>query len=498
MKTIVVLALAWMSVVLAGGASADIPATIGYQGVLTELSGTPVSDGNYSVTFRLYATDIGGTPVWTETQLLAITGGVFAATLGSVSPMLVDFSDGYWLGVSVDGGAELAPRSKLNAAPYALNAKNVANGVAVRSINGLTDGVSIVGGPNMTVSQSGNAIVLTATGSGGGSEPVTGNTLDGAYDEGGAGAGRVITTDAGAVRLQGTGGLLVDGHIGIGVELAEVPVHVEGNTVYGVYGETTNGSEASAGVFGALNNTAAASGASGVIGVCVDQSAITNGVWGDHATLGIGVFGTAPDGFGVAGFAYGGSGQNVGVYGESASPEGWAGYMYGDLAVLGGIYTGSAAMMIDHPERPAEASLVHPAVHSDEMLNVYSGNAVLDVDGSATVAIPSWIELINQDYRYQLTPIGAPMPNLYVADEIAGGTFAIAGGEPGKKVSWTVTGVRKDPVAAASDRSVVRAKPATWRGRYHQPGVHGASRDSGIVRRPNGNRNTGASHEITE
>ena len=44
----------------------------------------------------------------------------------------------------------------------------------------------------------------------------TGNTLDEAYDEGGAGLGRVITSDAGAVDIQGAGGLLVNGITGIG------------------------------------------------------------------------------------------------------------------------------------------------------------------------------------------------------------------------------------------------------------------------------------------
>lgn len=38
------------------------------------------------------------------------------------------------------------------------------------------------------------------------------NTLDAAYDQGGAGAGRIITADAGAVIIQGTGGLVLDGN----------------------------------------------------------------------------------------------------------------------------------------------------------------------------------------------------------------------------------------------------------------------------------------------
>lgn len=41
----------------------------------------------------------------------------------------------------------------------------------------------------------------------------SGNTLDGAYDQGGSGAGRIVTADSGAVEIQGSGGLAVAGTI---------------------------------------------------------------------------------------------------------------------------------------------------------------------------------------------------------------------------------------------------------------------------------------------
>ena len=50
---------------------------------------------------------------------------------------------------------------------------------------------------------------LQSTAAGAGS----GNTLDQAYDQGGAGAGRVITADAGAFGIAGSGGIWVNGHI---------------------------------------------------------------------------------------------------------------------------------------------------------------------------------------------------------------------------------------------------------------------------------------------
>jgi hypothetical protein len=49
---------------------------------------------------------------------------------------------------------------------------------------------------------------------------------------------------------------------------------------------------------------------------------------------------------------------------------------------------------------------------------------------------PDYFEALNRDPSYHLTAIGAPMPNLHVAVEIQGNRFKIAGGVPGKKVSW--------------------------------------------------------------
>lgn len=49
--------------------------------------------------------------------------------------------------------------------------------------------------------------------------PASGSTLDGAYDFGGAGAGRTITADAGALKVQGADGLLVTGTHGTGAAI---------------------------------------------------------------------------------------------------------------------------------------------------------------------------------------------------------------------------------------------------------------------------------------
>jgi hypothetical protein len=95
--------------------------------------------------------------------------------------------------------------------------------------------------------------------------------------------------------------------------------------------------------------------------------------------------------------------------------------------------------------------------------------------------IESGFGALNKDFRYQLTAIGAPGPNLYISEEIFHGvtkysnsnnnnnnnsSFKIAGGTSGMKVSWQVTGIRQDPWANANQYrlrkiSLIRKKATT-------------------------------------
>lgn len=56
----------------------------------------------------------------------------------------------------------------------------------------------------------------------------TQNTLDEAYDEGGAGAGRTINATSGAVHVTGSGGLHVDANVGLGTTSPNAALHLEG------------------------------------------------------------------------------------------------------------------------------------------------------------------------------------------------------------------------------------------------------------------------------
>ncbi len=131
-----------------------------------------------------------------------------------------------------------------------------------------------------------------------------------------------------------------------------------------------------------------------------------------------------------------------------------------------------SSITIDHPLDPENAYLTHAVVASPEMLNVYTGTVILNEDGTAVVELPSWFEALNQDARYQLTAIGVPAPNLYIAQELRNSLFTIAGGKPGMKVSWMVTAVRYDPYAAAHRTPVEAVKPAHERGSYLHPEVY--------------------------
>ena len=109
-------------------AFAQAPATVGYQGVLTDASGKLAPDGAHSLTFKLYDVATGGVAVWTETQSVTTADGVFGVVLGSVTSLTVAFDRQYWLGITVGGGQEISPRVQLTASPYALMAVTVADG----------------------------------------------------------------------------------------------------------------------------------------------------------------------------------------------------------------------------------------------------------------------------------------------------------------------------------------------------------------------------------
>jgi len=160
--------------------------------------------------------------------------------------------------------------------------------------------------------------------------------------------------------------------------------------------------------------------------------------------------------------------------------DGHAGYFNGTVEVTGHLSKPAGSFKIDHPLDPENQYLYHSFVESPDMMNIYNGNAILDSQGEALIQLPDWFEALNRDFRYQLTAIGAPGPDLYIAVEVKEGRFQIAGGEPGLKVSWQVTGVRQDPYAEAHPIQVEEVKPAHERGTYLHPEAHGMPESKGL------------------
>ena len=201
------------------------------------------------------------------------------------------------------------------------------------------------------------------------------------------------------------------------------------------------------------------------------------------------------DHIGVSGYSYvswgggGGNHRGIGVQGtggtygvhgidNSAGNGGVAVFGTGDTGA-----TGTKSFMIDYPLDPANKILKHFSVESNEVLNIYRGTVVFGADGTAVVSMPEYYSEINRNANYQMTPIGSSMPNLYVKTELKKGSnsFVIAGGVPGKKVSWTVTSERNDPYLQkyAHKRENILDKKHN-RGKYLMPELFGESVDKRI------------------
>jgi len=103
------------------------PLLVSVQGRLLSGSDAPVSDGKYGVAVSLYAAVDAKDSLWTEAFIgVQVKSSLFALTLGTSSknPLLQSyFTDQaeLWVGVSVDGEAEL-PRTRIVSVAYAISA----------------------------------------------------------------------------------------------------------------------------------------------------------------------------------------------------------------------------------------------------------------------------------------------------------------------------------------------------------------------------------------
>lgn len=516
-------------------------------------------------------------------------------------------------GQSGDVSLAIANQGVTNAmiANNGIDATKIANGAVVRSVNTITDNVTIQAGSNVQVNQAGNTITISATPGGGGGDITAVNTAAGSGLTGGVQSGDAnlsianngVTTSrivdgavtgaklnvpfdligntfpqalfnvtntgtgtgadirSGAARAlfaQSAGNHAIlgnsqsAGHAGVaGMNAANNNEGYLGgpssgawgksSTGYGVRGESTNAS----GVYGISSN------ADGIIGVTTASSGLFAGVWG-NSTNRCGVIGSSSGNDGVRGESsaanssgvYGLNGSTTGGYGVYGAVDrslsgygiygvndlrgtggylgneygvkGWQGTTYegmlgfsdggvfgrhtptnnygylgmatraglfsGNVDVIGNVSKSGGSFKIDHPLDPANKYLYHSFVESPDMKNIYDGVVTLDGNGEALVQLPSYFDALNEDIRYQLTCIGGYAP-VYIADEVRNNSFRISGGKAGLKISWQVTGSRKDAYAKAHPIIPEVEKSNDERGMYLHPAEHGVAESTGIAQK---------------
>jgi hypothetical protein len=99
--------------------------TISVQGTLKDANGASVSDGSYTVVFRLFNQEVGGEPVWQEEATVEVVDGIYSHYLGSITPLVSNnFGNMLYLGLKV-GSYELSTRKRLTYAPYTFAAVKV-------------------------------------------------------------------------------------------------------------------------------------------------------------------------------------------------------------------------------------------------------------------------------------------------------------------------------------------------------------------------------------
>jgi hypothetical protein len=480
-----VVAVTIVLLILPSVATAQVPGQMKYQGYLSDSEGAPL-DTSIEMTFTIYDDSIGKGAWWSETQMVEVISGLFHVPLGAINAipdtvMGAPVDPHRFLGIQVGSDQEIYPRTRLLSVPYAFR---------VASINGASGG-DVFGDLRLH-----STLTVGEYGGDAGRIEVTDGTSPVIVADGASGdlavTGRLqvessdlhsghFTSDNPSASTQvvhseftGTGGYDAQAVYGRSApeDFYGYGGYFEGGFM-GVHGEVSpTGAEAYTGVYGTVSGGAGSNWNMGVQGSAT----------GPATNVGVQALGYGgEENYGVWGHTDAdGKCTNYGIYGSAGnSGTNWAGYFAGDVRVTGAISKGCGGFWIDHPLDPEKRYLYHSFVESPDMKNIYDGVVMLDADGGAVVELPDYFETVNMDFRYQLTCIGGYVP-VYIAKEMSGNRFVIAGGKPGMKISWQVTGIRRDPFAEANRIEVEVDKPAQEQGKYLHPQAYGLGEEHGI------------------
>jgi subtilisin-like proprotein convertase family protein len=100
---------------LPAAAAPALPGQVSFQGRLTDAAGNPFN-GDVSMIFSVYASASGGPSIWSETQSVHVSGGLYSVLLGSqtsLDSLTLDMGAERWLGIQVGTDPEMTPRYPL-------------------------------------------------------------------------------------------------------------------------------------------------------------------------------------------------------------------------------------------------------------------------------------------------------------------------------------------------------------------------------------------------
>ena len=399
-------------------------------------------------------------------------------------------------------------------APASVGASELANGTAVRSVNGLTEGVTLAGGTNVTLNTEGQTITINAAGAGGGgggiSNLVAGNGIAIDDPDGPTSTIEIAENGVGSDELESEIQLGPNGELAIGNAsndlVASIASGAGGGGIRLV--QTSGGFDAanlSIRTFGGSSN-----GGQLQLRGNPDWDAIhlfaDSDTQGGRMVFREPVPGSPQDAFstltirgndGKGHIIIHDNGSNyisIGGDNREIKTRGRVGigltqgeydsdteldvelFVRGDAVITGDVSNSASTSSMDHPMDPQNMVLSHSGVISSERMTVYSGNVTLNNQGEATVQLPEWFESLNTDFRYQLTPIG-DWARLYIAEKVNNNQFTIAGGRNGLEVSWQITALRNDPYAQSNPVEVEQMKAPDAQGTYINPEAYGVSKD---------------------
>lgn len=412
----------------------------------------------------VFATSAGGTAVWGITSAMSGAGVLGDNTYGEAV-----------VGRNRGGNGVGAVVGRNDSSGYGVRGFNTKDGIGVLGQAGISGGTGVGGRfENVNAANTNEALAVATNGIGQGISVQITNVANGARG--------IDVTHSGV----GSGVFSTSGGMGVwGITSSISAAGILGDNTYGeaVVGRNRGGN--------------------GVGAVVGRNDSSGYGVRGFNTKDGIGVLGQAgiSGGTGAAGrFENVNAANTTTALQVSTNSAGNAAsfignvVITGDLSVSGAVAKGSGSFKIDHPLDPQNRYLYHSFVESDEMKNIYDGVVAMDARGEAVVHMPDWFEAVNMDFRYQLTSIGSPSPGLYIAEEVSKNTFKIAGGVPGQKVSWMLTGVRHDPYAKTYPIKVDVAKSDAERGTYLHPEAYGQpSRRAAMLNAAQSNINSASS-----